>query len=45
MSADDCDLCWGTGYVPEIELDNDGNEYGVDRPCPNGCLAPGEVPF
>lgn len=42
MNADDpCPFCWGTGWVTVMEPPG----TPVTRPCPEGCLAPEEVPF
>ena len=41
----DCPFCWDTGVCMFQEMDQDGNTYTVPRPCPEGCLAPDEVPF
>ena len=50
MSIDDveCPFCWDTGVVTVMEpapTDDDVEPIAVIRPCPEGCMAPDEVPF
>ena len=42
---DPCPFCWGTGYITVMETGAEGDGVPVNRPCPEGCLAPDEVPF
>lgn len=52
---DPCPFCWGTGVITIMEptiVFPEGSPAGytlgdvaVPRPCPEGCMAPDEVPF
>ena len=46
LEDDACPFCWGTGYITVVEpTADDGIGKPVTRRCPEGCVAPGEVPF
>lgn len=45
MSGEDCPFCWGTGWITVMEPGGTYDSRPVKRPCPEGCLAPEEVPF
>lgn len=45
INAYDCSLCWDTGRITVNQTGGEGEGVPVERPCPEGCLAPGEVPF
>ena len=44
-NGEECPFCWDTGVVLFTEMDHHGDSHQIPRPCPEGCLAPGEVPF
>lgn len=41
----DCDLCGDTGYITVLEPVRYGEYREALMDCPNGCVAPDEVPF
>lgn len=44
-TGEECPFCWDTGWITVMEIGREGEGVERRRPCPEGCLAPGEVPF